>query len=258
MTKLLQYFQEKVVFLPTPLAKEYQFDFDVPFDEHFWETPYEGLINALHFRVQQPHGIIVYYHGNADNLSRWGNIAKELTSYGYDVLLMDYRGYGKSTGPRSEKVLYADAQFVYDFATAMHGEENTVVYGRSLGGAFAVKTGADNNPKAVILEAAFYNLQDVVNQWLPGKVTDRVSPKMTYHFLSNRIIKQVSSPLYQFHGTKDRTVPLRSGKKLFELFESAHPHLPKKFIEIGDGHHDDLSKSELYQLELQTILQEKP
>lgn len=256
MSKLLQFFQEKVVFLPAPLALDHRFEFDAAFEEHFWETPYSGMINALHFRVDQPKGILVYFHGNADNLHRWGNIAKDLTVYGYDVLVMDYRGYGKSSGVRTEKFMYSDAQFVYDYARERYGENNTIVYGRSLGGAFAVKMGADNQPKSVVLESAFYNLQDVVNRWLPGKVTDRVSPKMTYHFVSNEYIKKVSSPLYHFHGSQDRIVPLSSGKKLFKLFEAAHPDLPKKFIEIEGGKHDNLKNFELFQVELRKILED--
>lgn len=257
MTRLLQYFQEKIVFLPSTLPRDHAYSFDVTFEELFWDTPFGGLINALHFRSGDPVGVIVYYHGNADNLARWGGIAKELTDYGYDVVVMDYRGYGKSRGRRSEKILYSDAQFVYDYARNLYGEENTLVFGRSLGGAFAVKMAADNQPASVILEAAFYNLQDVVNRWLPGKVTDRVSPKMTYHFLSNKYIKQISSPLYHFHGTKDNIVPLSSGKKLFNVLNSAQPDLLKKFIEIEEGHHDDLDRSPLYQAEIKRILQQK-
>ena len=80
------------------------------------------------------------------------------------------------------------------------------------------------------------------SRWLPGKVTDKVSPKMTYHFLSNQNILKVKVPLYHFHGTKDSVVPLKSGKKLFEVFEKEHPKIAKKFIEIKGGTHEDLIK----------------
>ncbi len=169
MSKLLQYLQEKVVFLPIVLQKDHEFDFEVEFEEYLWNTPFEGIINVLHFKIKQPKGVIVYFHGNADNLHRWGKIANEYTNFGYDVLVMDYRGYGKSSGPRNEDYLYSDAQFCFDFAKNLYGEENTIVYGRSLGGSFAVKVAAENYPKTVILEATFYNLQDIVNRWLPKK-----------------------------------------------------------------------------------------
>ena len=254
MSELLKYFQEKVVFLPVILPHDHTYDFENDFEEYLWDTPYEGKINALHFKIENPKGVIAYFHGNADNLHRWGKIAVEFTKFGYDVLVMDYRGYGKSSGPRNEEYHYSDAQFFYNYAKENYGEEKIIVYGRSLGGAFATKIAGENKPKMVILEATFYNLQDIVNRWLPGKVTDRVSPKMTYHFLSNENILKVKVPLYQFHGTKDSVVPLKSGKKLFEVFENEHPKIQKKFIEIKGGTHEDLIKFEDFVKEMKKIL----
>lgn len=254
MSEIFKYFQEKVVFLPVTLASDYQYEFDSDFEEYFWKTKYDGVINSLHFKIKNPKGVIVYYHGNADNLDRWGKIASQLTQFGFDVLVMDYRGYGKSSGPRNEKYLYSDAQYCYNFAKQKYGEENTVVYGRSLGGAFAIKIAAENKPKVVILEAAFYNIQDIVNRWLPKKVTDRVSPTMTYHFLSNENILKVQVPLYHFHGTKDNVVPLKSGKKLFDIFSRTQPNVTKKFIEISGGNHDDLNNYDVFLEELREVL----
>ena len=254
MSELLKYFQEKVVFLPVILPHDHTYDFENDFEEYLWDTPFVGKINALHFKIKNPKGVIAYFHGNADNLHRWGKIAVDFTKFGYDVLVMDYRGYGKSSGPRNEEYLYSDAQFFYDFAKENYGENKIIVYGRSLGGAFATKIAGENQPKMVILEATFYNLQDIVNRWLPGKVTDKVSPKMTYHFLSNQNILKVKVPLYHFHGTKDSVVPLKSGKKLFEVFEKEHPEIPKKFIEIKGGTHEDLIKYDEFIEEMKKIL----
>ena len=254
MSELLKYFQEKVVFLPVILPHDHTYDFENDFEEYLWDTPFDGKINVLHFKINNPKGVIAYFHGNADNLHRWGKIAVEFTKFGYDVLVMDYRGYGKSSGPRNEEYLYSDAQFFYDFAKENYGENKIIVYGRSLGGAFATKIAGENQPKMVILEATFYNLQDIVNRWLPGKVTDKVSPKMTYHFLSNQNILKVKVPLYHFHGTKDSVVPLKSGKKLFEVFEKEHPKIPKKFIEIKGGTHEDLIKYDEFIEEMKKIL----
>ncbi len=254
MSELLKYFQEKVVFLPVILPHDHTYDFENDFEEYLWDTPFDGKINVLHFRIKNPKGVIAYFHGNADNLHRWGKIAVDFTKFGYDVLVMDYRGYGKSSGPRNEEYLYSDAQFFYDFAKENYGENKIIVYGRSLGGAFATKIAGENQPKMVILESTFYNLQDIVNRWLPGKVTDKVSPKMTYHFLSNQNILKVKVPLYHFHGTKDSVVPLKSGKKLFEVFEKEHPKIPKKFIEIKGGTHEDLIKYDEFIEEMKKIL----
>lgn len=254
MSKIFQYLQEKVVFLPVKLPEDFEYSFDCAFEEYFFDTPNEGKINAVHFKIQKPKGVILYFHGNSDNLVRWGKIASELTGFGYDVFVPDYRHYGKSTGPRNEEYLFSDAQFCYDFLKKQYGEENITVYGRSLGGAFAVKMAADNEPKKLILEATFFNLQDIVNRWLPNSATEKISPKMTYHFHSNKNILEVNCPLYHFHGDKDFVVPINSGKKLFETVHTEKPELEKKFIEIKGGSHDDLSKFEEFQSELNRIL----
>ncbi|AZI20159.1 alpha/beta hydrolase [Chryseobacterium taklimakanense] len=254
MSKIFQYLQEKVVFLPVKLPEDFEYSFDCAFEEYFFDTPNEGKINAVHFKIQKPKGVILYFHGNSDNLVRWGKIASELTGFGYDVFVPDYRHYGKSTGPRNEEYLFSDAQFCYDFLKKQYGEENITVYGRSLGGAFAVKMAADNEPKKLILEATFFNLQDIVNRWLPNSATEKISPKMTYHFHSNKNILEVNCPLYHFHGDKDFVVPINSGKKLFETLHTEKPELEKKFIEIKGGSHDDLSKFEEFQNELNRIL----
>lgn len=254
MSKIFQYLQEKVVFLPVKLPEDFEYSFDCAFEEYFFDTPNEGKINAVHFKIQKPKGVILYFHGNSDNLVRWGKIASDLTGFGYDVFVPDYRHYGKSTGPRNEEYLFSDAQFCYDFLKKQYGEENITVYGRSLGGAFAVKMAADNEPKKLILEATFFNLQDIVNRWLPNSATEKISPKMTYHFHSNKNILEVNCPLYHFHGDKDFVVPINSGKKLFETLHTEKPELEKKFIEIKGGSHDDLSKFEEFQNELNRIL----
>lgn len=254
MGNLLQYFQEKVVFLPVVLPEHHEFSFEKNFEEYLWETPFEGKINVLHFKIKSPKGVIVYFHGNSDNLHRWGKIAAEFTDFDYDVLVLDYRGYGKSSGPRNEEYLNSDSQFAFDFAKENYGEENIIIYGRSLGGAFATKIAADNQPKAVILECTFFSLQDIVNRWLPKQVTNRVSPTMTYHFLSHENISKVKVPLYHFHGTKDFVVPLKSGKKLFEVFKKTQPEVSKKFIEIPGGGHDDLVNFEEFKTEIKEIL----
>ncbi len=254
MTKILQYFQEKVVFLPISLQETYQFQFLQNFEEYFFETDFGGRINALHFKIENPKGVILYFHGNADNLHRWGKIAGSFTKFGYDVLVYDYRGYGKSTGARTEEYLFTDAQFCYNFLKKNYSEEQIILYGRSLGGAFATKIASENFPKMVILECTFFNLQDMANRWIPSFLTNQLSAKVTYHFLSNVHIQKVQVPLYHFHGTRDLVVPIKSGKKLFAQFEKHQPKIPKNFIEIKGGSHDDLVKYEKFQQELAKIL----
>jgi alpha-beta hydrolase superfamily lysophospholipase len=254
MVKILQFLQEKVVFLPVVLPHKHQYRFDKNFEEYFFETPNNGRINALFFKAKNSKGVILYFHGNADNLHRWGKIASEFSVFGYDVLVPDYRGYGKSKGLKNEKFLFEDAQFCYNFLKKKYSEEKIIIYGRSLGGAFATKIASENAPKKVILESTFFNLQDMANRWIPVFITKKISPKVTYHFLSNEYVKKIKSPIFFFHGTKDFVVPLKSGKKLFDTFKIDQPNIYKKFIEIKGGSHDNLVKFEIFQKEIRKIL----
>ena len=92
MQKVINYFQEKVIFLPKKLNVKHVFSFPNSFEEYFFNTPNNGWINALHFKVENTKGVILYFHGNANNLEKWGNIASQYSEYQYDVFVFDYRG----------------------------------------------------------------------------------------------------------------------------------------------------------------------
>ena len=95
---MLTLIQEKFIFLPTQLPEEYSYSFENEFEEFFLTNPDGARLNALHFKTNKPKGVILYFHGNAGDLSRWGEIANRFLDFEYDVIVMDYRGYGKSTG----------------------------------------------------------------------------------------------------------------------------------------------------------------
>ena len=78
------------MFLPTTLEQDYQYQFNYPFEELFLKTEEDAIINALHFKVDNPKGVILYFHGNAGDLSRWGTITEYFSAMHYDVLVMDY------------------------------------------------------------------------------------------------------------------------------------------------------------------------
>lgn len=98
--------QEKMIFMPETLPEDYVYSFRANFDELFLKTDDGAVLNALHFKVKNPKGLVLYFHGNAGELSSWGNVVQNFVNLNYDVLVMDYRTYGKSTGKLSEKALY--------------------------------------------------------------------------------------------------------------------------------------------------------
>ena len=125
--------QEKFIFKPEKLSKNFEYKYDAPFKELFFEVEQGVSINGLHFYCAKPNGLILYFHGNTRSIKGWAKYAKDFYRYNYDVVLVDYRGFGKSTGKRSEKEMLNDMQFVYDTLTVNYDEHHILVYGRSMG-----------------------------------------------------------------------------------------------------------------------------
>lgn len=229
---MLYFLQEKIIFLPTKLPQEYTYNFSEPFKEFFLTADDGSKLNALHFTREEPKGVILYFHGNAGDLSRWGEIATFFAKKEYDVIVMDYRTYGKSTGKLSEDALLRDAQLFYNFTVSNYKEEDIIVYGRSLGASVATYIASKNKPAKLVLETPFYNLLEVAKKRFPVLP---VKWLLKYKFESNQYIGNVSCPVTIFHGTEDTVIPYESGKKLFSLASSK-----KEFITVEGGGHNDL------------------
>ncbi|QMU30656.1 alpha/beta hydrolase [Adhaeribacter radiodurans] len=241
-------FQDRLIFFPEKLPHDYRFSFANPFQELFFKASDGAEIHALHFRVKEPKGVILYFHGNAGSLRTWGYLAEEYTPYHYDVFMVDYRGFGKSTGIRTEAALHKDAQLAYQHLVQEYEESKIIVFGRSLGTGIAVLVAAQNQPKCLILETPFFNFADVAKthySFLP------VTLLLKYAFRSDEWIQKVNCPIYIFHGTSDNVVPYPSGEKLAQLADPAKT----KFITIQNGNHNDLSNFRQYQQVLQAILE---
>lgn len=244
----LTLFQEKLIFLPSKLPVDYEYQFTETFEEINLETSDGAVLNALHFKAENPKGVILYFHGNAGDLSRWGEITAVFTKFNWDVLVMDYRTYGKSTGKLSESALYKDAQMFYEYLSKQYNEENIIVYGRSLGSAFATKVASENTPKMLVLETPFYNLTSVAKKRFPIFPVDYL---IHYKFQSNAYIEGVNCKIVFFHGTEDQVVPYTSGMNLYEL---ASPKNGKHFITIEGGQHNNLATFKAYKNEVEKIL----
>jgi len=244
---LLQLLQEKFIFLPTDLDLDYQYEFRQNYDELFLNAADGAQLNALHFQTEAPQGLVIYFHGNAGDLSRWGDIVQDVVARNWDVLVMDYRTYGKSTGELSEAALYSDAQLFYDYAKTIQSEDKIIVYGRSLGCAMATKVAGQNNPSQLILETPFYNLYDIAKQRFPFLPTESM---LNYKFENNKNIAAVRCRITIFQGTEDQVVPYDSAKKLHDVLEGdIH-----QFITIPGGAHNNLVEFNTFHKELDKLL----
>ncbi len=223
--------QERFIFKPEKLRQDFIYKYDAPFKELFFDIEQGVRINGLHFTVKNPLGLILYFHGNSRSIKGWAKYAKDFFRYNYDVVLVDYRGFGKSTGKRSEAMMLKDMQFVYDTLAVQYSEHHIIVYGRSLGSGFAAKIASDNKPRYLILDAPFFSFKKAVKRFLPLLPTRIL---LRYHLRTDKWIRHVNCHTYIIHGTKDWLIPISNSQKL----QAINPKKITLMRIIGGGHNN--------------------
>lgn len=235
----LRYFEQKMIYFP------------LKFPDGYWDTSqFPGKIEDCAFQAadgirlhgwfahasnpkSKPVPTLLFFHGNAGNLShRITNIAY-LIQIGVNVFIFDYRGYGKSEGKPDEQGLYTDAVAAYQYLVSREdvAKNHIVFFGRSLGGAVAVELATRKPCDKLILEATFTSIKDMTQGMFAGfPVHYLVHSK--FDVLSK--IKAMHVPLLLIHGNRDTIVPFAQGKRLF-----AAANKPKWFYEIEGADHND-------------------
>ncbi len=240
------FLQDYFIFKPEKLHADFQFKYDAPFKELNFDIEPGVRINGLHFYREQTKGLILYFHGNSRSIKGWAKYARDFYRYDYDVILLDYRGFGKSTGKRNEGQMLNDMQFIYNLLQKEYGQQHLIIYGRSLGSGFAAKLACDNLPRYLILDSPFYNFTKVIERFLPILPVRLV---LRYHLRTDNWLKKVTCPVYIIHGTKDFLIPIKHSEKL-QLIN------PRKItlIRIHGGGHNNLPKFDAYHNFVRDIL----
>lgn len=175
---------------------------------------------------------VLYFHGNAGNISHRLHTLRQFHDLGLSVFIIDYRGYGQSEGSPSEYGLYRDAEAAWQYLTENRGiaVNDIVIYGRSLGASVAAWLAVDRGPRALILDSAFTSVPDIgqeVYPWLPVRLLSRFQ-----HATSEHVIK-TNCPLLIVHSRDDEIVPFHHGEALFSAANE-----PRTFLELRGGHND--------------------
>lgn len=248
----LYYLQDYMLFKPEKLPADFQFNYDnQDFEEHNLETRDGAVINGVLFKPKgKPKGIVLYLKGNSKSIKGWGKFAVDFTRHHYNVLMVDYRGFGKSTGRRSQKAIKRDLQVIYNKIKARTPEDKIILYGRSLGSGFAAKLASMNNPKMLILDAPYYSLTKVAARYAPFMP---FSVLMKYPLPTYKWLKYVQCPIHIIHGTNDRLIPYKTSIKLSKV----NPKLTQLHSVIGGGH-KNLNTFESYHKMIHDILNQKP
>lgn len=177
---------------------------------------------------------VLFFHGNAGNISHRVENLVQLHRQGYSTLIFDYRGYGRSRGEPSEPGLYADGRGALDWLKSRGtGPDTTIYFGRSLGAAVALQLALEEPPAAVILESAFTSLAAMGREHYPILYT-LLGWLVPARYDNAAKIGQLDAPLLLIHGSADTIVPVRMGRRLFELAPE-----PKRLYLIENADHND-------------------
>lgn len=205
--------------------------------EDVWFTTTDGVrLHGwfVHSQSETPAATVIFFHGNGGNINNLGWLGEELAARGFDALLFDYRGYGRSEGSvTGEQGIYADADAAYDYVLRERGvrPEKIALYGQSLGTTAVVDVASRRAAGAIILESGLSSASDMaasIFPWLPR----RLHGLGRNRFESARKLASVRCPVLVTHGDPDPTVPTEQGRKLY-----AAANEPKKLIVLpGAGH----------------------
>lgn len=236
---LFYFFQHFIFFRPELLPSSFKYNYTFPFEELEFEMKDGGMINGIYFKVPSSRGVVFYLKGNSRSIKGWGKFSKDFLSNGYDFLMVDYRGFGKSRGKRSQKRLFNDSQFMYDWLLERYDEDKIVLYGRSLGSGIAARIASWNNPKLLILDSPYYSFYYNTRRflfWTPLKWI------MRYPIRTNEYLKTVSCPIHIIHGTHDYLIPYKQSEMLCSLW----PEKVKLIPITGAGHNNLQDYPEFY------------
>ncbi|AUP78635.1 alpha/beta hydrolase [Flavivirga eckloniae] len=248
----LYYLQDYMLFKPEKLPADFQFNYDnQAFKEYNLETRDGAMINGVRFFPKgESKGVVLYLKGNSKSIKGWGKFAVDFTRHGYNVLMVDYRGFGKSTGRRSQKAIKRDLQVIYNKIKELTAEDKIILYGRSLGSGFAAKLASMNHPKMLILDAPYYSLTKVTARYAPFMP---LSILLKYPLPTYKWLKYVQCPIHIIHGTNDKLIPFKTSIKLSKV----NPKLTKLHSVIGGGH-KNLNNFESYHKMIHEILNRVP
>ncbi len=228
-------FENHFIFFPEKYSSsEYAESEQVPGLIDCWPVTDDGVrLHGWYLRADSAIATLVIAHGNAGNISHRLDLLVAIRRAGFNVFMFDYRGYGRSEGSPDEDGIYRDGLAAFDFVHNLTGidTQRIIFWGTSLGGAVAVEVATRKRVAGLILESTFTSASDMAGvhyPYLPSRFILRAKLN------SIDKIAKIHVPLLIIHGGRDRTVPFRLGKQLFDAANE-----PKEFFEIPSADHND-------------------
>lgn len=226
----LYFHQEKYVYHPEKIWTATPASEGLPYEDLTLQSSDGMRLSAWYIPAEQSKGSVLFLHGNARNMSADLDAIKMFHDLGYNVLTLDYRGYGKSEGRPDEEGTYRDAQAGWDWLVGVKGEspKRIVICGRSLGSAIAADLASKNASGALILEAAFTSMSNAaqgIYPYVPVKFLSR------YRYDTLNKLKNVRCPVLIVHSREDELIPFRHAEQLYAAVSGR-----KDLLELGGLH----------------------
>jgi uncharacterized protein len=240
------YLQDTVFFHPKKVAAQQAYSFSQPFKEVVIPVDNNTTYSLVQFTTPAAKGVVLYFHGNQDNVTHYATNAPAFTKNGYEVWMVDYPGFGKSTGTLNEETLYQQALQVYQVARARFAPAEIIIYGRSMGTGIATQLASIRDCKRLILETPYYSFTSLADRYLWMYPTSQM---IKYKLPTYQFIEKVAAPITIFHGTDDGIIPFDNAKKLKPLLKHAD-----EFVTIDGGSHNDLTSFSQLRTKLDSLL----
>jgi fermentation-respiration switch protein FrsA (DUF1100 family) len=244
----LYFLQGKFLFHPEKLPEDHVFNFSIPFKEINLAVNNEKNLDIVQFTVPDSvcKGVVLYFHGNRRNIERYAPYAINFTKNNYEVWMMDYPGFGKSTGDRTEAILYSDAKELYKMARARFGKDSIIIYGKSIGTGIASQLASVKDCKRLILETPYRSIDALLRRYA---FIYPVSWMTHYHFPTDQYLAKVDAPVSIFHGTDDKLIPYSQAQQLIRAARRGG-----ELITIEKGEHNNLDDFPQFHQKLDSLL----
>ncbi len=227
----LYIFQEKFILHAEKLAKTYHFRFAGEFEEIDLMMSDGVHQNGVLFKTKNSKGLIMLMHGHSGNVNHWGTIAYRFNKLRYDLLVVDYRSYGKSEGTFSEQDTFLDLKQWYKHMNSIYDESEITLYGKGIGSTFASYLASEFTPDKLILESPLYDLKFTALKYYPLFPFIKYIP--SYKFDTASYFKNIRTPIYMVHGKLNKLVHYENSTK---LLASNTEYADLCLIEDGDHH----------------------
>lgn len=238
-------FQELLFFHGQPVPANHRYNFAEPYTEYN-QSSKEGNLHFIRFQTALPKkGTVLFFHGNMKNVEYYKQYPDFFLSKGYDVWMIDYPGFGKTTGPRTEQRMKEQALAFYDWAVKTNNGNSIVLYGKSMGTGLASFVASQRQCKSLILETPYYSIDALVRSYAPVYPASLLT---RFHFRTSEILPKLSMPITIFHGTDDEVIPYSHAECLHEAQPLAN------LVTIDKGKHNNLWTTPVFQQTLDAIL----